>query len=340
MKTKDFDYLLPQSLIAQKPVRPRDFSKLLVLERKKRKIFYDRFFNLGKYLKTGDLLILNNSRVIPARLIGEKPTGGKVEVLLLQKMGKSDWLVLIKGRRIKKNLEIKFKKKKLSLTTKLIKKLSEGTWQIRFNLSGKKLKKVIYKIGQAPTPPYIKRISNLKEYQTIYAQKDGSVAAPTAGFHFTKKLICSLKKKGIKFEFITLHIGLGTFRPIKTKEIEKHKMANEFVIISKKTAEKINKVKANQGRIIAVGTSTVRAIETATKKRKVFPFQGFTNLFIKPGYKFKLIDGLITNFHLPRSTNLVLVSAFANKKIILKCYQEAIRKKYRFYSFGDAMLII
>lgn len=340
MKTKEFDYFLPQSFIAQKPIRPRDFSRLLVLERKKRTIYHDRFFNLGKYIKRGDLLILNNSRVIPARLIGEKPTGGKVEILLLRKIKKGDWQALIKGKKIKKNLEIKFKKKKSPLTAKLIKKLPEEIWQVKFSLSNKKLEKAIYKIGQAPTPPYIKRISNLKEYQTIYARRNGSVAAPTAGFHFTKKLIHSLKKRGVKFEFITLHIGLGTFKPIKSKKIEEHKMASEFVIINKKITERINKIKANGGRIIAVGTSTARALEAASRGKKIFTLQDFTNLFIKPGYRFKFIDGLITNFHLPKSTNLILVSAFANKKMILKSYQEAIKKRYRFYSFGDAMLII
>lgn len=337
MKTKEFDYFLPKELIAQKPVRPRDNSRLLILEKKSGKISHTRFLNLGKYLKKGDLLVLNNSRVIPARLIGKKPTGGKIEILLLKKIKGSNWQVLIKGKKIEKNLEIKFGKE---IIGRLVKKLSEGVWQIKFNLEGKKFKEAIYKIGLAPTPPYIKRISNLKEYQTIYAQKDGSVAAPTAGFHFTKRLISSLKKRGIKFEFITLHIGLGTFRPIKTERIENHKMAAEFVIINKKTAERINKIKKAGNKIIAVGTSTVRALESAVKDGKIYPFRGWTNLFIKPGYKFSIVDGLITNFHLPKSTNLLLVSAFAKRKMIFRAYQEAIRKRYRFYSFGDAMLII
>lgn len=350
MKTAEFHYSLPKDLIAQKPVRPRDHSRLLILERKTGKIKHDYFFNLEKYLKKGDVLVLNNSRVFPARLIGQKPSGGKVEILLVRKKEEDEkWEGLVKTRRPSKNLEIWLGKKELK--AKLIDELRNGNWLIQFNLKGEKFRKIIYRIGRAPTPPYIKRISNLKEYQTIYAKKEGSIAAPTAGFHFTKKLIKKLKKQGIKFKFITLHVGLGTFLPIRTEKVENHRMLAERVVIDKKTAADLNKIKESGGRIIAVGTSTVRSIESAIRNGKVTSFRGQTKLFIKPGHEF-FIDGLITNFHLPRSTNLVLVSAFfadaadsadkslfASKTYILKIYQQAIKKKYRFYSFGDAMLI-
>ncbi|MFN3301801.1 MAG: tRNA preQ1(34) S-adenosylmethionine ribosyltransferase-isomerase QueA [Patescibacteria group bacterium] len=341
MKTKEFDYFLPKKLIAQKPIRPRDHSRLMVLERKKKKIIHDFFFNLGSYLRKGDGLIFNNTSVIPAKLIGQKPTGGRIEILLVKKVKRRIWECLIRGKIKNKKLKINIKKnKKNLLIAELKEKLPTGSWLVRFDKEGKKFKKIIEKIGLAPTPPYIKRISNLKEYQTIYARKKGSIAAPTAGFHFTQKLIKYLKEKGIKLKFITLHLGLGTFQPIKTEEIEKHKMSPEYVIINKRTAEEINKIKEKGGRIIAIGTSTARALESVAEKGKIYPFKGWVNLFIKPGYRFKFIDGLITNFHLPKSTNLVLVSSFAGKDFIFKAYQKAIKKGYRFYSFGDAMLII
>lgn len=249
------------------------------------------------------------------------------------------WEVLTNIKKAKKNLEIGFGKKR-KLKAKLIKKLNNGNWLIQFSLRGKNFRKAIQRFGQAPTPPYIKRISNLKEYQTVYAKKNGSIAAPTAGFHFTKKLIKKLKNQGIKFKFITLHVGLGTFLPIKTERIGKHQMLAETAIINGRTVTELNKIKNKGGRIIAVGTTSVRTLETVASSGKIKKFVGQTNIYIKPGYKFEFIDGLITNFHLPKSTNLVLVSTLAGRKKIKKAYQEAIKRKYRFYSFGDAMLII
>ncbi len=326
-------------MIAQKSIRPRDNSRLLILEKKTGKIRRDYFFNLGKYLKKGDVLVLNNSRVFPARLIGNKLTGGKAEIVLVKKKKMGQWEVLTNIKKAKKNLEIGFGKKR-KLKAKLIKKLNNGNWLIQFNPRGKNFRKAIQRFGQAPTPPYIKRISNLEEYQTIYAEKNGSIAAPTAGFHFTKKLIKKLKNQGIKFKFITLHVGPGTFLPIKTERIEKHQMLAETAIINGRTAAELNKIKNKGGRIIAVGTTSVRTLETVASSGKIKKFVGQTNIYIKPGYKFEFIDGLITNFHLPKSTNLVLVSTLAGRKKIKKAYQEAIKRKYRFYSFGDAMLII
>lgn len=359
MKTSKFNYYLPPELIAQRPVRSRDSSKLLVLNKKTGQIKHDLFLNLVNYLQAGDTLVLNNSKVFPAKMIGQKMTGGKVEILLVKEIKSNYWECLLKGRvntqlnqqqnKIMLYIENR-KNKKNQLFLNLIKKISNGKWLIQFSQKGKKLREIIYKIGQAPIPPYIKRISNLKDYQTIYAQRVGSIAAPTAGFHFTQKLFNSLKKKGVKIKFITLHVGLGTFLPVKTKKIDEHQMLSEEVSIDNETVFSLNKTKKKGGRIIAVGTSTVRALESTVKNGKFHSFYGPTNLFIKPGYKFssfnkkfglknKMIDGLITNFHLPKSTNLVLVSQFAGKKNIDLAYQKAIEKKYRFYSFGDAMLI-
>lgn len=337
MKTEKFNYFLPQNLIAQKPIKPRDHSRLMVLDRKNKKIYDDYFFNLNQYLGRGDILVLNDSKVFPARLIGKKESGGRVEILLVEKKNKNIWHCLLKIKNAKKNIKIKIGKK---LEAQLIEKKSEGSWLIYFNIGGRSFEKIIHQLGQAPTPPYIKRISNLQEYQTIYAKQEGSIAAPTAGFHFTPHLIKKLKKQGVIIEFITLHVGLGTFLPVKTTEIEKHQMLAEKFFIGQKTANQLNKIKKQGGRIFSVGTTSTRALESASRQRKIFSGNDQTNLFIKPGYRFKFIDGLITNFHLPKSTNLVLVSQFAGKNLIDLAYQRAIRKKYRFYSFGDAMLII
>ena len=346
MKLSRFDYYLPKDLIAQKPIQPRDHSRLLVYNRQTRKIIHDHFYNLDKYLNKNDILVLNNSKVFPARLWGRKETSGKMEVLLLKKVKGKTWEVLMGGEGRHVGLKIKFKK---GLTCEIIKKLPRGIWHVNFNFSGKKLDNIVNKIGAAPTPPYVKRKSNLKDYQTIYATKTGSVAAPTAGFHFTKNLINKLKKKGVQFEYITLHVGYGTFQPIKVDDIEKHKMHPEYVEVSKKTIERLKKAKLRGKRIVAVGTTSVRVLETIfTKQRR--GFKGWINAFIYPGYKFKFVDCLITNFHLPKSTLIMLVAAFLLSQgqgtwathgigLIKKIYQQAIKKKYRFYSFGDGMLI-
>jgi len=336
MKLKDFDYYLPKNLIAQKPIRPRNNSRLMILNRKNGSISHDFFYNLKKYLIPEDLLIINNSKVIPARLYAKKTTGGKIEILLLRPLLNQNWEVMVKGK-IKPNLEIDFNK---NLKGKFKKQLSEQTWSIKFNLPKKIFFQKINKIGQTPTPPYIKRLSNLKEYQTIYAKNEGSAAAPTAGFHFTKKMIEILKKQNIRFEAITLHVGLGTFQPVRVENIKDHKIHSEWAKISNKTAQILNKAKKNNQRIIAVGTTTTRALEYFAEKNKIKPGQKWVKNFIYPGYEFKFVDTLITNFHLPKSSLLMMVSAFAGEKFIQKAYQEAIQRKYRFYSFGDAMLII
>jgi len=336
MKLKEFNYFLPQELIAQKPVRPRDHSRLMVLNRKNHAIIHDSFYNLDKYLKPNDILVANNSKVIPARLFGKKTTGGKIEILLLKPLGNNLWEIILKGKG-QQNKEIKFSKKLFGV---LKQQVSNQTWEIEFNLNDNALLNQIYKLGHAPTPPYIKRASNLQEYQTIYAQTPGSAAAPTAGFHFTKKLIKKLKRQNIDFEFITLHVGLGTFQPVRTKNIEEHQIHTEWGEITQQTAKKLNHAKKKKQRIITIGTTTTRILEAFTLDNVLIPGEKWINTFIYPGYEFKFINGLITNFHLPKSSLLMLVCAFAEKNFILQAYKQAIKEKYRFYSFGDAMLII
>ena len=338
MRTKQFDYHLPKELIAQKPIRPRDHSRLLVVERRTGTISHQRFYRIINYLEKGDVLVLNNSKVIPARLWGKRMgTGGKIEAFLLNKISSNTWEVLLGGKRRRIGLEIKFSQR---LSGKIFEKKGD-TWLIRFNLKGPSLLGEVYRLGETPTPPYIKAKSNLREYQTTYAKKGGSVAAPTAGFHFTQSLMNRLKKKGIQFEFVTLHVGLGTFQPVKTEKIEDHKMHPEFVSVDKKTAYRLNQAKKEGRRIIAVGTTTIRTLESlANKQGRIRPHQGWINIFIYPGYHFRFVGAIITNFHLPKSTLIMLIAAFVNLSQIKKAYQEAIKKKYRFYSFGDAMLIL
>lgn len=335
---KKFDYELPKNLIGQKPIKPRDSARLLILDKKSGKIEHKKFFNFVDYLNAGDVLVLNSSKVIPARLIGRKTTvlanqlGGQIEIFLLHKYNANYWQALIGGK-IKIGQEILFSK---NIKAKIIKKHDDKSWLVKFNASDKK----IFSIGQVPLPPYIKEKSKMDDYQTVYAQSPGSVAAPTAGLHFTKKLLNHLNKKGVKIEYITLHVGLGTFMPVKSEYIQDHKMHSEFTILNKKTAEIINQAKKSGHKIIAVGTTSLRALEACTDNRGfIKPQSGWVNIFIYPGYKFKIIDSLITNFHLPKSTLLILVSALADEKFIKKSYQEAIKKKYKFFSFGDAMFI-
>jgi S-adenosylmethionine:tRNA ribosyltransferase-isomerase len=309
----------------------------MILNRDKKSITHDFFYNLDKYLTPHDLLIANNSQVIPARLKGQKNTQGKIEILLLNPgQTKNSYEVMVKGK-VKPDQEINFKK---NLKAKFKKRLSTQTWIIEFNLPLEESFKKIEKIGQTPTPPYIKRTSNLKEYQTIYAQEPGSAAAPTAGFHFTKKLIKKLAKQNIYLEFITLHVGLGTFQPVRTKKVEDHKIHQERAKIKPSLAKKINQAKEKNQRIIAVGTTTTRVLEDFCQNKKIISGEKWVKNFIYPGYKFQIIDGLITNFHLPQSSLLMMVSALAGKEFIKKAYQEAIKEQYRFYSFGDAMLIL
>lgn len=338
MLTGEFDYYLPKNMVAQRPVRPRDHSRLMVLGRASGKIQHRRFYNLPEYLKPGDVLVFNESKVLKARLAG-KFNGKEIEVFLLRG-NDSIWSCLVRpARKIVPGAEIKFKK---GLAATVIEKNHSGILQIEFNEAGDKLMDIVLKIGQVPTPPYVSvPPKKLDDYQTVYAKNLGSVAAPTAGFHFTPELLERLRRQGVELEFLTLHVGLGTFRPIQSERIEEHEMHDEFVEIDYHTAERINRAKSEGRRIIAVGTTTVRALEAVAEVNcgKLTGFADDVNLFIKPGFRFKIIDALITNFHLPKSTLLVLVSAFARKKNILNAYQEAIVRKYRFYSFGDAMLI-
>ncbi|MFA5069673.1 MAG: tRNA preQ1(34) S-adenosylmethionine ribosyltransferase-isomerase QueA [Patescibacteria group bacterium] len=339
MKLSLFNYHLPKESIAQKPAKPRENSRLMVLERKEKTIRHDHFYNLPKYLRKGDVLVFNDSKVFPARLPARKKTGGRLEVFLLRPEGKY-WECLVGGRVRREGMEFSVGPK---LSGKIVKKIGKGVWHVKFNLSGNKFWQAVNKYGKAPTPPYIKRTSDLKEYQTVFARNLGSVAAPTAGFHFSKKLIKNLRNSGIKTEFVTLHVGYGTFQPVKVEDITKHKMHEEFLEIKKEVIQKLFKYKKEGRRIIAVGTTSARVLEGIIAKYKKAPNKDIlsqTNIFIYPGHKFKFIDGLITNFHLPKSTLLMLVSAFAGLPFIKKAYQNAIRKKYRFYSFGDGMLIL
>ena len=348
MRTEEFDYYLPPEQIAQEPVVPRDHSKLLVVDRKNQIIEHKKFFyEIVDYLSSKDVLVFNDTKVVPARIRGKKiSTGGKVELLLLRPEGASfidfqqwpkRWVAIGKPE-LKEGTEIEFGQ---GLRCR-VKERKNYERVIEFNEQGEELKEHLLQIGEVPLPPYIKNPTDLsfRNYQTIYANKEGSVAAPTAGFHFTPELLKRIKELGVRMEYITLHIGLGTFLPVKTENIEDHQMHSEFFIIDKKTAESINKAKREGKRIIAVGTTVVRALESSsTEDGYLLPNQNWTTLFIYPGYRFKIVDSLITNFHLPRSTLLMLVCAFAGKKLIFRAYQEALRRKYRFFSFGDAMFI-
>jgi len=347
-KLSDFDYELPRNLLATKPVKPRDHSRLLILDKETGQIEHKHFYDIVDYFKKDDVLVINNSKVIPARLWAKKEgTGGKVEVLLHQKINSDTWQCLL-GRRKKEGLVLEFGQ---GLKAKILKDNNDGTWTLRFNKSGKILMRAIEGLGETPLPPYIenkrrdekeKRVNKFDKtsYQTVYAmdKKAGSVAAPTAGLHFTPKLLKKIKDKGIKVVEITLYVGLGTFAPVKTKDIKKHKMHAEWVEIDK---EAIKKIKDKKGRIIAVGTTSARSLEACFKNKQIKnkDFKAWVDIFIYPPYKFRAVDALITNFHLPKSTLLMLVSAFASKKKIDKAYIEAVKKKYRFYSYGDAMLI-
>ncbi len=347
MKINRFDYRLPKHLIAQKPVRPRDRSRLLVVRAGENRFEHRGFFEIGKILRPGDVLVLNDSKVIPARIIGKKPSGGKTEILLIKDLKNGLWQVLIKNLRTSQDLKFGGKNE---LTGRPVENLGNGLWKIKFNIAGEKFGKIIRKIGRAPTPPYIKRLARPEEYQTVYARRAGSAAAPTAGLHFTKRLLASLKKSGVEILFVTLHVGPGTFQPVKTGDIKKHKIHSEFAVMPAGTARRINRAKKEGRRIIAVGTTACRTLESFTDKRGIVGAgQKEVDLFIIPGYKFRAVDGLITNFHLPKTTLLFLVSAFlgdkeknqtAGRKKLFRAYREAIKKNYRFYSFGDAMMII
>jgi len=335
VKTEEFNYHLPQELIAQVPLKHRQDSRLLVYERHKDRITHSNFRDLKAFLHPGDLIVINKTKVIPARLFANKKSGGKVEVLLLKKLSNLEWEVLVGGKKVTQGVELAFSKE----ISGIIARDMEGSKRIiQFS---DPIEDHFKKYGQMPLPPYIhERLEDPDRYQTVYAQYSGSAAAPTAGFHFTKEIMKELSDFGVQFADITLHVGLDTFAPVTEEEVETHKIHTEWCELSQPTADVINQAKEQERRIIAVGTTSVRTLESAGKGNGVKPICGPTGIFIYPGYQFKVIDGMITNFHLPKSTLIMLVSAFAGKENIFQCYQEAITQKYRFFSFGDAMLIL
>lgn len=339
MDVELFDYELPAESIAQYPHIPREECRLMVCSRQEKSIRHTVFKDIVNYLKEGDLLVLNDTKVIPARLFATKKTGGKIEVFLLEEIGKNRYLCLTKGK-IKDNMEIKLKNGMLAS----LKKTDSDKRIITFEID-EDIKQFLDDIGEVPLPPYIKRDygnydrqNDFNYYQTVYAAREGAVASPTAGLHFSKELLDKIKDMGVNTTYITLHVGIGTFRPVKEKTVEKHEMHEEYYEISEDTAKLYNKIK-NNGRIIAVGTTVVRALESAQENGFLKPKKEKTSIFIYPGYKYKAVDALITNFHLPKSTLLMLVSAFYSREEVLNCYKEAVLRKYRFFSFGDAMFI-
>lgn len=341
MDLKEFYYELPEELIAQEPLKERDKSRLLVLKKETGEMEHKIFYEIINYMNEGDCLVLNNTKVIPARLIGEREdTRGTIEFVLLNRIKGNIWEVLVKpGRRAKLGKNFIFGDGLLK--ARVIDYTEAGGRIVEFSYEGI-FEEILDKLGEMPVPPYIKKKLEEKDrYQTVYAKYPGSAAAPTAGLHFTGELLEKIKNKGVKIAYITLHVGLGTFRPVKVREIEKHKMHAEYYEISQETAEIINNTKKEGKRLFAVGTTTTRTLETVSDSEGfVTAKKGFTDLFIYPGYKFKAIDALITNFHLPESTLIMLVCAFAGKDKVLKAYEEAVKNRYRFFSFGDAMLII
>ena len=339
MKTRDFWYHLPEELIAQTPLSQRDSSRLLVLDKESGRVEHKYFYDVLDYLKPGDCLVMNDSRVLPARLLGNRPTGGAVELLLLKDLGDKRWECLAKpGRKLQKGQEVIFGDGKLKATVTEVK--DDGNRIVEFQYEGIFLE-VLEQLGKMPLPPYIKEeLQDKERYQTVYSRETGSAAAPTAGLHFTNELLEKIRKKGIQTAFITLHVGLGTFRPVKAEDINDHHMHAELCIMSRETAELLNTTKQAGGRIICVGTTSCRTLESLVNDDGSFEAKSkWTEIFIYPGYKFKAMNGLITNFHLPESTLVMLVSAFAGREHILSAYEQAVQERYRFFSFGDAMFI-
>ena len=340
LKKSDFYYELPEELIAQTPIEPRNHSRLMVIDRKTGEISHDRFYNLCKYLKKGDTLVVNDSRVLPARIYGGRESNGSfIEFLLLEQREQNVWEILCRpGKKAKVGSRFSFGGGKL--TAEILEVLEDGNRVARFFCDGS-LYQILDEIGQTPLPPYItKKLENKERYQTVYSRETGSAAAPTAGLHFTLEQLDELKKMGVNIARVTLHVGLGTFRPVKEDKVSEHKMHSEFYVLPQETADIINKTKENGGRVIAVGTTSCRTLESVYKKHgKIVADEGSTDIFIYPGYKFGAIDGLITNFHLPESTLIMLVSAFAGYENTMNAYRVAVEERYRFFSFGDAMMI-
>ena len=341
MKKSDFYFDLPENLIAQTPIEPRDHSRLLHLDKKSGELGHHHFYDILDFLKEGDLLVVNDSRVLPARLYGNNEKGGDVEILLLNAREENVWEMLVKpGKRAKIGNTLTFGNG--LLTGEIIDVTEEGNRICRFSFDASNIYEVLDEIGQMPLPPYItEKLKDRERYQTVYSNEIGSAAAPTAGLHFTTELMDKLKEKGVDIARVTLHVGLGTFRPVKEENILDHKMHTEHYQLPLETAEKIIKTKENGGRVIAVGTTSCRTLEAAySKNGRVCADDDSTSIFIYPGYEFKVIDGLITNFHLPESTLIMLVSALAGRENVLAAYKTAVEEKYRFFSFGDAMIII
>jgi len=355
VRTADFDYDLPPELIAQTPVEPRDAARLMVVDRATGELVHRRFRDLPEYLRPGDLLVFNESRVIPARLFARKPTGGQVEVLLLRPRSETVWEVLVRGRRVRTGLRLAIlegpKGRAVGAEAEVVEEGERGLRVLRFD---RPVLSLAEEVGQVPLPPYIHTpLRDPDRYQTVFARTPGSAAAPTAGLHFTPDLLHRLREMGVQTAFVTLHVGLDTFQPVREERIEDHRMHTEYCSLRPEVAERINRTRLEGGRVVAVGTTSVRVLETAALRateglpegtccgwQTVAAFEGDTDLFIYPGFRFRVVDVLITNFHLPRSTLLMLVAAFCGKELMDRAYQEAIRRRYRFFSFGDAMLIL
>jgi S-adenosylmethionine:tRNA ribosyltransferase-isomerase len=340
LQVKDFYYDLPEELIAQHPMERRDECRLMIMDKETGEIEHKRFKDVIDYFNSGDCLVLNDTRVLPARLLGAKEgSGGKMEFVLLKRIDKNKWEILVKPGK-KATVGSRFVFGSGELKAEVISIEAEGNRIVTFEYEGI-FEEVLDRLGQMPLPPYItEKLADKEQYQTVYSKEKGSAAAPTAGLHFTNELLDKIRAKGVKVAFLTLHVGLGTFRPVKVEKIEEHHMHSEFYILSKEAAETINEVKAKGGRIISVGTTSTRTIETIADDKGILKEQsGWTEIFIFPGYKYKVVDALITNFHLPESTLLMLVSALSNRNNIMSAYETAVKEKYRFFSFGDAMFI-
>ena len=339
MKRTDFSFDLPEELIAQTPLQRRDASRLLHLDKNTGELEHAHFYDLPRYLRPGDCLVLNDSRVLPARLIGSRPSGGAVELVLLRDLGDGKWECLSRpGRKTRPGQELLFGDGELSAT--VLEVTEGGNRIVQFHYEGIFLE-VLERLGKMPLPPYIREeLQDSERYQTVYSRELGSAAAPTAGLHFTRELLEEIEKKGVNIAYVTLHVGLGTFRPVKEEEIEDHPMHAEFCIVPERTARLVTETKRKGGRIVSVGTTSCRTLESfAREDGSLEPCSGWTNIFIYPGYRFKCIDALVTNFHLPESTLIMLVSALAGREHVLNAYKVAVEERYRFFSFGDAMLI-
>ena len=338
MKLSDFMYDLPEERIAQTPVEPRDHSRLMVIHRDTGDIEHRHFYDIVDYLNPGDCLVINETKVIPARLYGERPTGGAVEVLLLKQLGPKRWETLVRpGRKLKPGAEVIFGDGRLK--GRMLESTDVGGRIVEFDCEGS-FEAALDALGEMPLPPYIhEKLQDRDRYQTVYAKQEGSAAAPTAGLHFTPQLMQRIRDKGVDIVPVLLHVGLGTFRPVKVENIEEHEMHSEYFEVTPGAAERVNAARQRGGRIIAVGTTSVRTLESAAEDGRLVARRGDTNIFIKPGYRFQLVDALVTNFHLPGSTLIMLVSALWDRERILEAYRIAVKEEYRFFSFGDAMLI-